>query len=452
MVGRFFKGFWKIVTGMKNATGNILFLLIIVLIAATAFQSESVSVPESAALIINPTGIIVEQKKAIDPLADFLSDYEGDETETLLIDILDAIKAASTDSRIKMIVLDLRKFQGTAFSKLEEIGDALDDFKSSGKSIYTFGKSYSQSQYYLASHGDKIYLDENSHQLLGGVFLTGLSVYPTYYKSALEKLKVNFHIYKAGQFKSAVEPYMRDDMSSQAKLATSAWLEQLWDNYADTVIKGRNIQREAFDAYSNEYDELLGRAKNDPNLLAVQQKLVDDLITKKEWLELLQDIVGGKGAQFNHIDLNNYLIATRSPISTLSPGSQKVAVITAAGTIYDGERPAGEIGSKSISKLIRQARNDDSVKAIVMRIDSPGGSASASEEIRNELLLAKEAGKPIVVATQHPVDIGSQQMRIRFLQFQPQSRAQSAPFLASLPLKKQQQNLVSIPTVWELQN
>lgn len=398
MLGRFFKGFWGILTGVKNATGNVLFILIIGLIIVGIFQSESVSVPESAALIINPKGIIVEQKQAIDPLTQFLSDYENEETETRLIDILDAIETASTDPKIKIIVLDLHKFQGTAFSKLEEIGDALDKFKSSGKSIYAFGKSYSQGQYYLASHSDKIYIDESSQQLLGGVFLTGLSVYPTYYKSALEKLKINFHIYKAGKFKSAVEPYIRDDMSPEAKLANRVWLEQLWDNYADTVMKGRDIQREEFDAYTNEYDELLGIAGNDPNLLAVQQKLVDDLISKQEWVELLQDIVGGKGSKFNHIDLNHYLSATRPPIPTMTPGSQKIAVITAAGPIYDGERPAGEIGSKSLSKLIRQAREDDSVKAIVMRIDSPGGSVSASEEIRNELLLAKETGKPIVVS------------------------------------------------------
>jgi len=398
MLSRFFKGFWNILTGVKNAMGNILFLLVIVLIVVGISQSDSVSIPESAALVINPKGIIVEQKQAVDPLANFLSDYESEEKETLLIDILDAIKGAKTDIRIKMIVLDLHKFQGTAFSKLEEIGHALDDFKSSGKPIYAFGKSYSQSQYYIASHSDKIYLDEKSHQLLGGVFLTGLSIYPTYYKTALEKLKVNFHIYKAGQFKSAVEPFTRDDMSPETKLVNSVWLEQLWDNYANTVIKGRNIQREEFDAYSNEYDKLLGIAGNDPNLLAVQRKLVDDLITKKEWVEVLQDIVGGDGSQFNHIDLNHYLVATRPPIPTMTPGSQKIAVIIAAGTIYDGERPAGEIGSTSISKLIRQAREDDSVKAIVMRSDSPGGSASASEEIRNELLLSKEVGKPIVVS------------------------------------------------------
>ncbi|MFT7685238.1 MAG: protease-4 [Candidatus Azotimanducaceae bacterium] len=398
MLRRFFAGLWDLITSVKNALGNLIFLLIIGVIVLSIFQSESVSVPESSALIINPTGVIVEQKQAVDPIAEFLSDYENEESETLLKDILIAIKSAETDDRIKLLVLDLHRFQGAAFSKLEEVGDALESFKSTGKPIYAFGKSFSQSQYYLASHANQIFLDENSHQALGGVFLTGLSVYPMYYKTALDKFKINFHIYKAGLYKSAVEPMTRDDMSPEAKLANSVWLGQLWSEYADTVTKERGISPENFAAYSDEYDVLLATANSDPNLLAVQQNLVDDLITKQEWIDQLQDIVGGTGTSFNHISLYNYLAATQSPLDTMKPGSQKIAVITASGVILDGERPAGEIGGKSLSRLIRQAREDNSVKAVVLRIDSPGGSPSASEDIRGELLRTKEAGKPVVVS------------------------------------------------------
>ncbi|MFT5211607.1 MAG: protease-4 [Flavobacterium sp.] len=398
MLSRFFAGLWNAITSIKNAMGNLIFLLIIGLIVLTIFQTESISFPESSALVINPKGIIVEQKQAVDPLSEFLAGYENEESETLLKDVLNAIKSAETDDRIKLLVLDLSKFQGAAFSKLEEVGDALEHFKGTGKPIHAFGKSYSQSQYYLASHADQIFLDESSHQLLGGVFLTGLSVYPTYYKSLLEKLKINMHIYKAGLFKSAVEPLLRDDMSPEAKMANKVWLSQLWQEYADTITTQREISHESFAAYSDQYDVLLAKADNDPNIMAVQHNLVDDLISKREWIGQLQDIVGGTGSNFNNINLNNYLTATQSPIKTMTPGSPKIAVITAAGVIYDGERPAGEIGSKSITRLIRQAREDNSVKAIVMRIDSPGGSASASEDIRGELLLAKEAGKPIVVS------------------------------------------------------
>ncbi len=151
-------------------------------------------------------------------------------------------------------------------------------------------------------------------------------------------------------------------------MANSVWLSQRWQEYADTVTTHREISHESFAAYSDQYDVLLAKADNDPNILAVQHNLVDDLISKQEWVGQLQDIVGGTGSHFNHISLNNYLAATQSPIKTVTPGSPKIAVITAAGVIYDGERPAGEIGSKSITRLIREAREDNSVKAIVMRI------------------------------------------------------------------------------------
>ncbi len=398
MPGRLLRGLWNFITAAKNAMVNLIFLAIVIFVMVALFSSDSVSVPDYAALVIDPSGNIVEQKQAINPMAQFLSGYENDDAETRLKDILDAIDSAATDSRIKILVLDLRKLQGTSFSRLEEIGNALEKFKQSGKSIYAFGKSYSQSQYYIAAHANELFLDKHSHQLLGGVFLTGLGVYPMYYKSALEKLKIRFHIYKAGRYKSAVEPYERDDMSPESKLATKTWLDQLWSNYVQTIVTQREISEDSFNRYTNRYDELLSAAENDPNLLAVQQDLVDDLMTRSEWITVLQDIVGKNGNSYSHIGLQDYLAATRAQIPKISPGSNKIAVITATGTIYDGEWPAGYIGSESISKLIRQAREDTTVKALVMRIDSPGGSASAAEQIRNELILTQEQGKPIVVS------------------------------------------------------
>ncbi|HIG44161.1 MAG: signal peptide peptidase SppA [bacterium] len=398
MLGRILKGTWNAITAAKNATFNLIFLLVVFSILVGIFSSDSPSIPDSAAIVINPTGIIVEQKQAIDPVAQFMSGYDKEDAETLLKDILDAIDAAAADERIKVLVLDLSRLKGAGFSKLEEIGYALERFRQADKPVYAFARSYSQEQYYLATHASEIYIDEQSQQMFGGVFLTGFGVYPTYFKSALEKFKINFHVYKAGKYKSAVEPYERDSMSPEAKLANLNWLEVLWSKYAQTVVSNREISLDDFNRYTNNYDTLLGNARNDPNLLAVQHGLVDDILTRIEWFDMLKDIVGEDGKSYNRITFQDYLSATRPPIPILNPASDKIAVITASGTIYDGERSAGEIGGDTIARLIQKARNDVSVKALVLRVDSPGGSPSASEQIRSELALTQSQGKPVVIS------------------------------------------------------
>lgn len=396
---RFIKGLWNAVTATKNATGNIVFLLLLSLLVYAIFSSDRIGVPDSTALILNPTGIIVDQKRAIDPISEFLSGYEEKEdSETLLRDILEALDTATTDDRVKSLVLDLHHFRGASMSKLEEIGVAIGKFKASGKPVFAFAPNYSQGQYLIAAHADKVYLDQQGFQTFGGVFLTGLSLYPTYFKSALEKLKINFHVYKAGLYKGAVEPILRDDMSEAAKEANAGWIGVLWDQYRDTIVMQRGITSESFARYTNQYDELLASIDDDSARLAVQEGFVDDIISVDAWRKEMQSIAGVSGKTYKQISYKNYLLATRSPISVINPSSEKIAVITAIGTIFDGEQPAGEIGGDSISKLIRQARDDNQVKALVVRIDSPGGSASASEQIRGELELTQQSGKPVIVS------------------------------------------------------
>ena len=228
--------------------------------------------------------------------------------------------------------------------------------------------------------------------------MTGLGVYPTFYKEALDKLKVTMHVFKVGTYKGAVEPFLRDDMSIESKEANLGWLTVLWDNYAKTITEKRGISRTEFDQYISEYDTLLAEAAGDASLLAVQRNLIDERISPQKWTEHLQDIVGKNGASFNQIDFRQYLAATRPAISATNPAVDKIAIIKAKGTIYDGYQPEGTIGGDSLSKLIIKAREDNTVKALVLRVDSPGGSASASEKIRYELSQLQEAGKPVVVS------------------------------------------------------
>lgn len=393
------KKIWNAITSIKNATGNIVFLAIVVFIVVAVFTREAIDVPDSAVLVVNPQGVIVEQKQMVDPFEQFFSGgYNGTDAETLLKDIVDAIELATEDDRIKAIALDLTELSGGSLSQMEEIGAGLTAFKAAGKPVYTFGSEYSQGQYYLAALADQVYLDKDSHPVFGGVFITGMGAYRLYFKSALDKLDLQFHVFKAGLYKGAAEIFMRDDMSDEAKTATEQWIGVIWDSYLNHVSNRRGVTKEQLVSYTNDYDKLLLAADSDPGRLAVEQGLVDKMMSREEWREELIDIAGKSGDTYKHIQLKKYLAATRPPIPVVDPTRDKVAVIVAKGTIFDGEQPAGNVGGDTMVKLIRQARDDKSVKAVVMRVDSSGGSATASEFIRSELELTQQSGKPVVVS------------------------------------------------------
>lgn len=395
---RFLKGLWHAVTAAKHFTTNLLFLLIVGLIIAGLWSAETITLPDTAALIINPTGNVVEQKRAFDPIAKLLRGSDQQEPESRLRSLQKAILSGADDSHIKALVLQLDDMDSAPMSMLEELGAAIDDFKASGKKVFAFSAGYSQAQYYLASHASEVYLDKDSFQALGGVFLPGLGIYPTYFKSALDKLKIRYHVFRAGQFKSAVEPYMRDDMSDAAREENRSWLGVLWSNYRTTVTRQRGISDQGFDKYTNHYDELLADNDNDPAKLAVTAGLVDGLLTRSQFDDKMKSIVGDAAAGYSQIGYRNYLKVTQPPIPIVNPAANKIAVITASGAIMDGEQPAGTIGSETLARLIKQARDDKTVKAVVLRVDSPGGSASAAERIRTALELTQQSGKPVVVS------------------------------------------------------
>jgi protease IV len=395
---RLLKGIWNSITTLKNVLGNLLFLAVTIIVLFALFsRTDQVLIPETAALILDPTGVIVEQRRALDPFAEFMGGGE-DEPETLLRDLTEAIETASADPRIKILVLQLDGLREVSMSQLQTLGAALKDFSASGKEIYAFADSYSQNQYYLAAHADHLYLNDQSLQVFGGVFLTGMGVYPTYFKTALDKLKVQVHVFKVGTYKGAVEPFLRDDMSLAAQEANLGWIQVLWDQYLDQVAGLRGIDKTNLNQYIDHYPELLEDADSNAGVLAVEQGLVDELMSRQKWRIRLQDLVGSDDNDFRQVNFRHYLMAAAPSIPTLNPGTSKIAVIIAKGTIYDGEQPAGSIGSDSISALIKQAREDQNVKALVMRIDSPGGSATAAEQIRYELELTQQTGKPVVVS------------------------------------------------------
>ena len=398
---RLLRVMWNSITALKNFMGNLLFLAILIAVLVAVFsQTGQMSIPATAALVVDPSGTVVEQRRAIDPVADFLGDGGAQEAETLLSDITEAIDAAAADTRIKIMVLRLDALQDVSMSQMQEIGRSITAFKTSGKAVYAFADSYSQNQYYLAAHADHVYLNDTSFEVFGGVFMTGMGVYPTFFKSALEKLKVQFHVFKVGTYKGAVEPFLRDDMSAEAEQANLAWLQVLWGDYLTQVASLRNLETSHLSQYIDQYPQLLETADSNAGQLAVEQGLVDQRMSSKQWRELMQT-TGGSGdadSDYSLVTFRDYLQLTRPPLPVLNPSAEKIAVITAKGNIYDGEQPAGSIGSASVVTLIKRAREDATVKALVVRIDSPGGSATAAEKIRYELELTQLEGKPVIVS------------------------------------------------------
>ncbi|MCG9730785.1 signal peptide peptidase SppA [Shewanella sp. Isolate13] len=386
---------WNTVNGLRKLFLNLIFFGLIAIIIVSLTADDGVEVEDGAALVLNLSGVIVDQKRQVDPIeAAMKSGSEADGTgEILLSDVLLVINNAAADKRINQMVLDLGMLRGTGISKLQSIGNAIESFKATGKSVVANANWYGQNQYFLASFADKIYLNPQ-----GSVEIEGLGRYRLYFKSALEKLQINAHVFRVGTFKSAVEPFIRDDMSDAAKEANLVLLNDLWQSYADTVAANRGIGSDSLSLSADDYLAQLDKADGKSSEMALNMKWVDGLKSAEEFRLSMVDAVGksADGESYKHIDFYDYLsVAKTYPALLLN---DKVGIVVAKGNILNGSQPAGQIGGESTSELLRKARFDDSVKAVVLRVDSPGGSAFASEQIRQEVLALKAANKPVIVS------------------------------------------------------
>jgi protease-4 len=391
---RFFSALLSIFRFFRSVVLNLLFLFFVLLIIGALVGRPALIVPRGAAIVVDPAGLLVEQKSYISPVEQIIG---GNTTaagtgEVLLQDILDAINLAAADERISSMVLLTDMFAGGGFSQLQEVGLAMDAFKNSGKTIYAIGSAFSQSQYYLAAHASEVIL--NSY---GSVDLEGFSTWQNYFKDGLDKLGVNVHIFRVGAYKSAVEPFDRNDMSPEAKANYTELLGDLWRFYVNDVTTLRKLDPGTIDNYINNQDQQLAAYGGDAAQLALQTGLVDRTETRDSTIEYLRSKIGIQDDSYPNVDYVGYLQAQRKP-APVSLGSNTIGVIVASGTITDGEAPRGAIGGDTLSGIIRNARNDASIKALVLRIDSGGGSAFASEIIRSELEAFKATGRPLVVS------------------------------------------------------
>ncbi len=348
-------------------------------------------VPQGSALVLRPVGTIVEQAELEPPLA-LLRAGGAPAGQMRLADLVEAVRSARDDARISALVIETDELVGGGLSKLAELRAAIAHFKTSGKPVLARGERFTQSQYYLASVADEVHLSPD-----GFVLLRGLARYGTYFRDALDRLGVKVHVFRVGEYKSFSEPFTRNDMSDEDRLATRDLLDGLWTIMRDDIAASRKLAPEAVDAHVNDIRGALAASGGDAAKAALAAGLVDRFSTRDEWRQRLVEAAGkaAEGDEPRTIDVALYsaVVASKQPAAPAS-----VAVIVAQGTIVDGAEPAGVVAGDTFARLIREARENDSIKAVVLRIDSPGGSAWASELIRRELELTRAAGKPVIAS------------------------------------------------------
>ena len=393
-IGRFLHWIWSGLDGLRKVL-HLLLLLVIFGVLWGAFSRSIPLVPARAALVVAPEGPLVEQLSG-DPFERAVAEIlRQAPTETLLRDVVDSIEAAASDQRISSLYLDLSGMERSGLAKLQEVARAIDAFRESGKPVIAYGDFYDQPHYYLAAHADEIYLDPK-----GMVYVEGFANYGLFVKDALDKLAIDINVFRVGQYKSAFETFTRNDMSAEEREESLAWLGSLWGTYKGDVAKARGFEPEVLQAYADEAVAALRSAEGSLAKMALDAGLVTGLEGRFPVEERLAEITGedDNGGIYVGVDHEAYLINVRSQEALSREPADVVAVIVAAGEILPGEQPPGMVGSDTLAWQLRDAREDEAVKAVVLRIDSPGGSVFASEVIRREVAALREAGKPVVAS------------------------------------------------------
>ncbi|EMY5299095.1 signal peptide peptidase SppA [Salmonella enterica] len=395
-IAGFFKWTWRVLNLVREMVLNLFFIFLVLVGVGIWMQIGNGSNSEQTArgaLLLDISGVIVDKPSTNHRLGALGRQLFGASSDRLqensLFDIVNAIRQAKDDRNITGIVLDLKNFTDADQPSMRYIGKALREFRDSGKPVFAVGENYSQGQYYLASFANKIWLSPQGQVDLHGFATNGL-----YYKTLLDKLKVSTHVFRVGTYKSAVEPFIRDDMSPAAREADSRWIGELWQNYLHTVSANRQISPQQLFPGAQAIIDGLTSVGGDTAKYALDHKLVDALASSADVEKALTKQFGWSKTENNYRAISYYDYSLKTPADT----GGTIAVIFANGAIMDGEETPGNVGGDTTASQIRDARLDPKVKAIVLRVNSPGGSVNASEVIRAELAAARAAGKPMVVS------------------------------------------------------
>jgi len=385
---------WEALNFGRRLLMNGLLLALIVFLLVVSF-SPAPSIQERTTLVLAPSGQLVEQFSS-DPASRAIGQLTGDAVqEVQLRDLLRVIEAAAEDKRIERLLLRTDRLTGAGMAALREVGAALERFKSSGKQLVAYADGMDQRGYYLAAHADEVYVHPS-----GVVLLEGIGRYRAYFREGLQdKLGINVHLFRVGEYKSFAEPYIRDGASPEAQEADLYWMRDLWQRYLADIAALRELDAATLQAQIDGIDTEVAAVNGDLGQLALRMGLVDALKTQDELRDLMRErgVADEDGHSFRQIDFDHYLgFLDREQLPFDS--RPKLAIVVAQGGISDGEQPPGEVGGVSTSALLRKAREDDEVKAVVLRVDSPGGGVFPSEQIRREVELTRAAGKPVVVS------------------------------------------------------
>ena len=393
MIRRFLRGVWNAITLLRRALANLLFVALLVLLWV-ALADQQAPLPSRAALTLDLAGRVVDQRTQVDPTRLFL-DADPADRELLLTDLVDAVDLAAEDERITALVLEFDGLIAIGQSKTTELAAAIERFRAAGKPVVARGDYYTQDQYRLAVEADHILMHP-----LGAVALEGYSYYNNYFASALDKLSIKMHVFRAGDFKSIAEPFLRSDMSPGERQITRAWLNDLWAEYCNRVEQRRGLDAGAVDVLLGAYPQRLADAGGDPARLAIRAGLVDEVLDRAQQQSYLAALVGAKNEDgaYASVPFARYLRQTGSPSTAPEPGRRHIAVVTAQGNIVPGSQALGVIGGDAIAKLLRDTAEREGLGAIVLRLSSGGGSVFASEIVRETVADIRERGIPVVAS------------------------------------------------------
>ena len=391
---RLIAAIWRGLNGLRKVL-HLLLLLFIFLVFFGVLSGTPQLLPQQAALVIKPSGALVEQLEG-EPLDRALAELLGEAPQqTLVRDIVDALEYARDDDRIKAVHLELSGVGGAGLNKLQRIGAAIDAFRESGKPVIASGDFFTQQGYYLAAHADELYMHPR-----GVVFLQGYGSYRNYFKDAIDLLRIDWNVFRVGTHKSFVEPYTRMDMSPEDRASRQRLVDQFWTMYGEGVEESRGLAEGTIDGYVQDLVQRVESANGDIAVAAVESGLVDELLSRADLRERIKEYAGedpDDESLYASVSMYEYLDKMRL-LHGKKAESENVAVVVAVGQILDGSQPPGTVGGDSTAALLRQARTDDSVKAVVLRVDSPGGSVFASEVIAQEIEELQQAGKPVVAS------------------------------------------------------
>lgn len=393
-IARFFRGSWRFIDGARKVFLNLIFLFFLyILVIAMMDSDETLMIQPDTALLLQPYGDVVEQYSGT-PLDYVLQQAtETSRTETRLRDLVEAVRRASDDPNIVRLVIDPNYMRRIGLASLLELESAIAGFKASGKPVIALVDNLGQQQYFLASTADEIWMNP-----LGTVWIDGFAAYRQFYREGLDKLEVEVNLFRAGKYKSAMEPWVRDDMSPEAKEANLFWIGSLWQQYLEAISRQRGIPLENLTDSINHFADRLEAADGDFAKLAMDLGLVDQLVNRPEANGMLASQgASGEGSEgYRQVSVDNYLALT--DMQNRPTTNSRVKVVVAEGEIIRGTQPQGVVGAVSLSKKLRAAAEDKQVKAVVLRINSPGGDSFASEIIRREIQALKEMGKTVVVS------------------------------------------------------